>query len=300
MAGKSVDYRHQQLRIDQQVSDKSHRTKPTGRALKSLSIVETLIAQGCPVDAADAMGRTPLHEACAHNRHALVSYLLSRGADPLAKDNEVNKPEIRPRHLRGLTAYFEEAMAKDDKVVLDHCLSAIEKCLPRRSAVKVLIEWAELSVHHEEAASRVHGIIRNNLPKGELLKSDRRYPLACYAVRYDCNARLDKAMAGLKKAGLGPTGLRENFSVEGEYAADKHGLLLVKLARAWLLNPDSDIGHPLAILNFVHRSAAEAKSPEVSRKLASAMTDLAAELHQSPWKKVSKRWEQVRDVAVRF
>jgi Ankyrin repeats (many copies) len=213
MSGKSTDYRHRQVKIEGQFSDGGDRAgaKPTSRSLKSLKVAQTLVAHGADVNRRDDHGRTPLHEACAHKRHQLVSFLLSCGADPLAKDNMICKPEIKPRHLRGITVHFEAALEADDKVVIENCLSAIEKCMPRRTAVSVLLEWAGLAVHHREAARRIHGIIEKNLPKGELSSFDPRYRLATYAIRYDCNEMREEALSELKQAGLAPKGMGRIF-----------------------------------------------------------------------------------------
>jgi len=302
MSGKSTDYRHRQVKIEGQFSDGGDRAgaKPTSRSLKSLKVAQTLVAHGADVNERDDHGRTPLHEACAHKRHELVSFLLSCGADPLAKDNMICKPEIKPRHLRGITVHFEAALEADDKVVIENCLSAIEKCMPRRTAVSVLLEWAGLAVHHREAARRIHGIIEKNLPKGELSSFDPRSRLATYAIRYDCNEMREEALSELKQAGLAPKGMGKDFFIEGAYSSEKHGLLAIKLACAWLRNPDSEMAYPLAILDFVQTAATRDGSPETRSQLAQAVTDLAAELYQSPFEVIAGRWTQVRDVAVRF
>jgi hypothetical protein len=67
-----------------------------------------------------------------------------------------------------------------------------------------------------------------------------------------------------------------------------------------LRNPDSEMAYPLAILEFVQTAATRDGSPETRSKLAQAVTDLAAELYQSPFEVIAGRWTQVRDVAVRF
>jgi hypothetical protein len=172
--------------------------------------------------------------------------------------------------------------------------------MPRRTAVSVLLEWAGLAVHHGEAARRIHGIIEKNLPKGELSSFDPRSRLATYAIRYDCNEMREEALSELKQAGLAPKGIGKDFFIEGAYSSEKHGLLAIKLACAWLRNPDSEMAYPLAILEFVQTAATRDGSPETRSKLAQAVTDLAAELYQSPFEVIAGRWPQVRDVAVRF
>jgi hypothetical protein len=300
MSGKSTDYRHRQVKIEGQFSDSGDPAKPTSRSLKALKVAQTLVAHGADVNQRDDVGRTPLHEACAHDWHELVSFLLSRGADPLAKDDMIHRPEIKPRHLRGMTVHFEASLAANDRAVLENCLSAIEKCMPRRSAVSVLLEWAGLAVHHQEAAARIHGIIEKNLPKGELLSFDPRHRLATYAIRYDCNEMREEALSKLKQAGLALKGMGKDFVIEGAYSSEKHGLLAINLARAWLHDPDSDTIYPLAILSFVQMEAMRDGSPETRSQLANDVTDLAAELYQSPFQVIAGRWAQVLDIAIRL
>jgi len=60
-----------------------------------LPMVETLVADGVPIDKPDRSGRTPLHEAVRRGDIILTRALLSMGADPHATDHQ----GITPLHF---------------------------------------------------------------------------------------------------------------------------------------------------------------------------------------------------------
>eukprot|EP00976_Prorocentrum_cordatum_P044914 907755-Prorocentrum_minimum.AAC.1 len=50
-------------------------------------VAKTLLERGAEVDAADSMGRTPLHWACAHGHVEMVKMLQVVVTDKNVKDN---------------------------------------------------------------------------------------------------------------------------------------------------------------------------------------------------------------------
>jgi ankyrin repeat protein len=74
-----------------------------------LELAKVLLARGADVKASNGIGRTPLHEAAANNRPAMVEFLLSKGAP--VNDNS----HLQPLHLaaeQGHNKVVEVLLAK--------------------------------------------------------------------------------------------------------------------------------------------------------------------------------------------
>lgn len=65
--------------------ERLHRAAEAG----DLPAVRELLDRGCPVNAFDELGKTPLHHAVLGEHFAVVEYLLRRGADVNAQDERV-------------------------------------------------------------------------------------------------------------------------------------------------------------------------------------------------------------------
>lgn len=68
----------------------------------NLPVVKSLLDKGCDLHAKDRLGRTALiHGACAHKEPlSMVKYLISRGADPMAADDEMKLAVMYAAQLR--------------------------------------------------------------------------------------------------------------------------------------------------------------------------------------------------------
>lgn len=62
-----------------------HRAAEAG----DLPAVQNLLGRGCPVNAFDELGRTPLHYAVRGEHFAVIDYLLRQGAEINAHDERV-------------------------------------------------------------------------------------------------------------------------------------------------------------------------------------------------------------------
>jgi len=74
------------------LEDLSAENGVTGRVVVAVSSIAKLVAAGADVKAADKGGRTPLHEAAAHNRARAVPLLLRLGAKVNARDGSGRTP----------------------------------------------------------------------------------------------------------------------------------------------------------------------------------------------------------------
>ena len=64
-------------------------------------MVEALVASGAEIDARSDLGRTPLHQAALYRGARVIEALLDAGADPMAEDNEGNRPaDLAERNSR--------------------------------------------------------------------------------------------------------------------------------------------------------------------------------------------------------
>ena len=65
------------------------------------AMVEALVASGAEIDARNDLGRTPLHQAALYRGARVIEALLDAGADPMAEDNEGNRPaDLAERNSR--------------------------------------------------------------------------------------------------------------------------------------------------------------------------------------------------------
>ena len=71
----------------------------------NLKAVESLLAAGADVNAADILGRTALHVACFYNRKQIAELLIAHGADVKARDSD----GLTPLHAAVLAANPEIA-----------------------------------------------------------------------------------------------------------------------------------------------------------------------------------------------
>jgi hypothetical protein len=107
----------------------------------NLDIAQFLLDNGADIDIPDEDGNTSLHSAVAQGATAVFNFLLSRGANPLVKNNSGESPftfadtmkRTQMRKLMKAKIYGESVSAeavipaKDKSVILcSHCLKMLE------------------------------------------------------------------------------------------------------------------------------------------------------------------------------
>ena len=76
-----------EFKADPLIDNDKNQLPIAGAAFKgNLPVVKALIEGGTPVEAASSDGRTALMMAAMFNRTEIIDYLISKGADPKAKD----------------------------------------------------------------------------------------------------------------------------------------------------------------------------------------------------------------------
>jgi Ankyrin repeats (3 copies) len=231
-----------------------------------LACAKLLLDHGADVNwKADSTKLTPLHFAGGNKNPEFAALLLSRGADPLAKDSGFERPMLRLHHFRSLDVPTALQQGKQSQV--DRWLTAVEKFLPHPDAASLLIEWVALCSSDLELTKKIHEAIALYLDK---LKGEPPADVADYVTKYNAwveeqegQDKQEKIMNELAAEGLVSRGTGKEFRIEGKkYSLQKHGPLLMQLASFWADQKGNHMDHVVGILQFAAKSARDQQAPQ--------------------------------------
>jgi Ankyrin repeat len=260
---------------------------------KLLDCTRLLLDHGADVNLKTILTkRTPLHLVNEHAQGEFATLLLSRGADPLAKDAAGQQPKLRAHHFQGLGPHITEALQQGQGQQVDRWILAVANLLPDPKAASLLVEWAPLCSAHEALAEAIHSGIEHFLT---MIDGDPPVEVLRYVACHNARETREEVLSKLKVAELTPVGMRDEFGIIGNYSPAEHGLLLIELASSWAQDPTEDhMVHVMAILKFVAATAAGAPRP-VRVALHNEAVKLQSELFNNAVPELVERASSVRD-----
>ena len=199
--------------------------------------------------------------------------------------SDATLPVTATRYLSDLTKPFLAALNSGNSVAIDRCLDIVTMFLPRQSAANLLVEWAELSIHDKPVAEAIHSDIEYYL---STLDGNPPVAVARYVARYNTRHDRKDVEDAFEAARLTPMGIPIS-KIDG-YSVDEHGILPIRLAALYALDPDADpqMSNAISILNFVSQEAAES-SKAIRIKLHNAVVELLTDLRGSGVPELAER-----------
>jgi len=204
--------------------------------------------------------------------------------------SDATLPVTATRYLSDLTKPFLAALNSGNSVAIDRCLDIVTMFLPRQSAANLLVEWAELSIHDKPVAEAIHSDIEYYL---STLDGNPPVAVARYVARYNTRHDRKDVEDAFEAARLTPMGIPIS-KIDG-YSVDEHGILPIRLAALYALDPDADpqMSNAISILNFVSQEAAES-SKAIRIKLHNAVVELLTDLRGSGVPELAERAVHIR------
>jgi hypothetical protein len=272
----------------------------TGKTKDFLHCAKLLLDHGADVNLKTIIEKnTPLHLIGRRTPPEFAVLLLSRGADPLARNAEQKRPSLKPKHFQGLGKHLPEALEQGKQSQVKRWITAVEKLLPDLEAASLLVEWADLCRSDADLSEQIHKAIAGYLTYLNELKADPPPDIAAYVERYnaqyefaECNRIADK----LTNDGLALIGKGAGFHVVGEnFSAETHCPLLIELACLWALHREENrMDFVVGILTFAAKAARDQQVPQdVRDKLYADVKELRNQLKKSTDPELAGRVEAI-------
>lgn len=151
-------------------------------ACKNKKTVRALLSSGAEINAKTSSGETALHRACKFCSHEVIDFLIQKGADLSAEDEN------------GKTPFSELFFWEDD--FYDKCLRVMIKEFSRLVYEKIPLHNNDLNMILENPSSRNH--FENCTVELELMKKTKFYEPYSYLFVYKMSKNLKK-LANLTK-----------------------------------------------------------------------------------------------------
>jgi hypothetical protein len=273
-----------------------------------LACAKLLLDHGADSNWQHPINKTPVLDYANNNKSPeLVTLLLSRGADPLAPRGYAHR--LRVQDFQVLGPHVTDALQQGNPSRVGRWITAVAQFLPDLRAVSLLIEWAALCRSDPELSKAIHDAITLYLDK---LEGDPPTDVADYVTKYNAWVEEEEALEKewkvsdelhsifkeLEADGLKPVGMAKDFRIEGtgDYSAEKHGPILMKLAHFWAFRVENRMDHVMGIIGFLVRTAKEQQAPQAIRKeLFASVKLLWSQLTQHTDPAIAARAEAIDD-----
>jgi ankyrin repeat protein len=273
-----------------------------------LACAKLLLDHGADVNWEHPITKMPVLEYVNKNKNPeVVTLLLSRGADPLALRGYAQP--LRPHDFQVLGPHITDALQQGNPGQVGRWITAVARFMPDPRAASLLIEWAALCRSDPELTKNIHDAITLYLGK---LEGDPPADVADYARKYNAWVEEEEALEKewkvsdelhsivkeLEADGLKPVGMGKDFHIEGigDYSAEKHGPILMKLAYFWAFRVEDRMDHVTGIIRFLAKTAKEQQAPQAIRKeLFASVKLLWSQLAQHTDPAIAARAEAIDD-----